>query len=65
MVEKQPTKTYYIIPEVAKELNLSVVTVRRYVKDKKIKGFYKLGRDWRIEKEKLEEFIKEVKNQGE
>jgi len=63
MVEKQPIKTYYTIPEVAKELNLSVVTVRRYVKDKKIKGFYKMGREWRIEKEKLEAFLEEVKNQ--
>ena len=64
MVEKQPIKTYYTIPEVAKELNLSVVTVRRYV-NRKIKGFYKMGKEWRIEKEKLEAFLKELKNQGE
>lgn len=64
MVEKQPTKTYYTIPEVAKELNLSVITVRRYV-NKKIKGFYKMGKEWRIEKEKLEAFLEALKNQAE
>ena len=64
MEEKQPTKTYYTIPEVAKQLNLSVVTVRRYVKDKKIKGFYKMGKEWRLEKEKLVVFLEELQNQA-
>jgi excisionase family DNA binding protein len=63
MAEKQPIKSYYTVPEVAKELNLSVITVRRYV-NKKIKGFYKMGKEWRIEKEKLEVFLKELKNQA-
>jgi len=65
MEEKQPTKTYYTIPEVAEQLNLSVVTVRRYVKDKKIKGFYKMGKEWRLEKEKLTVFLEALKNQAE
>jgi excisionase family DNA binding protein len=42
-------------------LNLSPITIRRYIKNQKIKGFYKLGKEWRIEKEDLEKFIKEVK----
>jgi len=62
MEEKQPTKTYYTIPEVAKQLNLSAVTIRRYVKDKKIKGFYKMGKEWRLEKEKLAVFLEEIKS---
>lgn len=65
MIQKEPAKTYYTIVEVANELNLSVVTIRRYVKDKKIKGFYKMGKEWRIEKEKLEAFFEEIKNKGE
>jgi excisionase family DNA binding protein len=55
-------KTYYIVPEVAKIVNLSIITIRRYIKDKKIQGFYKMGKEFRIEKEDLEKFIKEVKN---
>jgi excisionase family DNA binding protein len=55
-------KTFYTIPEVAKILVKSEVTIRRYIKANLIKGFYKLGKEWRIEKEDLEKFIKEVKN---
>jgi excisionase family DNA binding protein len=55
-------QSYYIVKEVSAILNLSPITIRRYIKDKKIKGFYKLGKEWRIEKEDLEKFIKEVKN---
>jgi excisionase family DNA binding protein len=55
-------QSYYIVKEVGQILNLSPITIRRYIKEKKIKGFYKLGKEWRIEKEDLEKFIKEVKN---
>jgi len=57
-------KTYYTVPEVAKILNLSVITIRRYIKDKKIQGFYKMGKEYRIEIEDLERFIEEIKNQN-
>lgn len=60
MLDQQ--KTYYIVSEVAKILNLSIITIRRYIKDKKIQGFYKMGKEYRIEKEDLEKFIKEVKS---
>jgi excisionase family DNA binding protein len=55
-------QSYYIVKEVGEILNLSPITIRRYIKDQKIKGFYKLGKEWRIEKEDLERFIKGVKN---
>ena len=55
-------QSYFIVKEVGAILNLSPITIRRYIKEKKIKGFYKLGKEWRIEKEDLEMFIKEVKN---
>jgi excisionase family DNA binding protein len=54
-------QSYYIVKEVSVILNLSPITIRRYIKNQKIKGFYKLGKEWRIEKEDLEKFIKEVK----
>ena len=60
MLENQ--KPYYIVKEVSQILTLSIVTIRRYIKDKKIKGFYKMGKEYRIEKEDLEKFIKAVKN---
>ena len=55
-------KTFYTIPEVAQHLFKSQVTIRRYIKNNIIKGFYKMGREWRIEKVDLERFIKEVKS---
>lgn len=58
----EKTKSYYIVKEVGEILNLSPITIRRYIKEKKIKGFYKLGKEWRIEKEDLDKFIEEVKN---
>lgn len=57
-------KTFYIIPDVAKLLFKSEVTVRRYIKNNQIKGWYKMGKEWRIEKEDLESFINEVKNKN-
>jgi len=62
MVNNQ--KSYYIVKEVSEILNLSIVTVRRYIKAKTIPGFYKLGKEYRIEKEDLERFIKEAKNKS-
>jgi excisionase family DNA binding protein len=56
-----PEKSFYIIPEVAKIIFKSEVTVRRYVKSGFIKGFYKMGKEWRIEKEDLEKFINQTK----
>lgn len=57
-------KSYYTVHETCQLLNLSVVTIRRYIKNKKVQGFYKMGREWRIEKEKLEAFLEEIKNQA-
>jgi excisionase family DNA binding protein len=64
MPESEDQKSYYTVHEICTLLNLSAVTVRRYIKDKKIKGFYKIGREWRIEKPDFEKFLAEVKNQA-
>lgn len=55
-------KTYYNVREVANLLNLSEISIRRYIKQSRIKGFYKLGKEWRIEKEDFESFLRKVKN---
>ncbi len=65
MSKNNSQKSYYLLKEVAEILDLSLVTVRRYLKEGRIKGFYKLGREWRIEKVSLEKFLEDVKNQTE
>lgn len=47
------------INEVAKMLNLHEITIRRHIKQGKLKAF-KVGRKVRIRREDLEEFIKPV-----
>lgn len=47
------------IEDVAKELNISQITVYRHLKSNKIKGV-KIGKNWRIS----EEEIKRVKQYG-
>jgi excisionase family DNA binding protein len=63
MIQNDFKKTYYTAKEACLLLNLSVITIRRYIKAKKIKGFYKVGREWRIEKPDFEKFLEELKNQ--
>ena len=47
-------------PEVAERLKLHINTVRRYIKDGKLKAFkYADNSRWRITNEELERFIKE------
>jgi len=51
-------KELYSVNEIAKALRLNELTIRRYLKSKKLMGF-KVGRFWRIEKEELDRFISE------
>jgi len=57
------TTEYLTVTQVSKELKLSLLTIRRYIKAKKLKA-YKLGRQYRIEIKDFEEFIEGVKNQS-
>ena len=48
----------YTAPEVAERLKLHINTVRRYIKEGKLKAFkYADNSRWRITSEELEEFI--------
>jgi excisionase family DNA binding protein len=46
----------YTVQEVANLLNAHIETVRRLLRDKRLKGF-KLNHSWRISKEQLQEFL--------
>lgn len=46
----------YTPDEIAEKLKISEQTVRRYLREKKIKGF-KLGNSWRVKEKDLLEFI--------
>lgn len=49
------------IIEVAKELNVSYWTVRRWIKEGKLKGI-KIGGIWRIEDESYKKFLDRGRN---
>ncbi|MCC3145767.1 helix-turn-helix domain-containing protein [Halanaerobium sp. Z-7514] len=46
----------YTPDEIAEKLKISEQTVRRYLREEKIKGF-KLGNSWRVKEKDLLEFI--------
>ena len=46
----------FTVEQVAAQLNLSVNTIRRYVKSGMIRGS-KLGKSWRISAKQVQEFI--------
>lgn len=52
---------FYSVQEIAGILKLDPVTIRRYIKDGKIRCI-KFGKDYRITKENFMEFIKRVEN---
>jgi len=58
-------ENYYTVPETAKMLKLSELTIRRYCEANKIEAF-KIGRSWRITEESLNKFLghDERKNKG-
>lgn len=52
---------YYTIEEVAKMLKVVYLTVYRWIQDGKLKA-YKAGKQYRVEKEDLNNFVKNYKN---
>jgi excisionase family DNA binding protein len=48
---------FYTAEELAKELKLNVMTIYRYIKAKKLKA-YKIGKEFRIDKEEFNNFLK-------
>lgn len=51
---------YLSLVEVAEKLNLSRMTVYRYVRSKKLPA-YQFGRDYRVHKDDLDAFISSLK----
>jgi len=51
---------FYTTEELAKELKVNIMTIYRYIKAKKLKA-YKIGKEFRIDKEELNKFLNKVK----
>lgn len=48
--------TLYTLPEIADKLNLTVYTIRNYIKAGKLKAI-KMGKSYRVEEAALKEFL--------
>jgi excisionase family DNA binding protein len=57
---KNSTKNFLTAEEVAKDLQLNVLTVYGYIKNKKLLAI-RIGRNYRIAKEDLDKFIESNK----
>jgi excisionase family DNA binding protein len=55
------TINYYTVQEVADLINVSNLTIRRYIKAGKIPAFYKVARKWRLDKTDYIKFVNELK----
>jgi len=54
----------YLTPEqVAETLQITVATIRRYIRDGKLKAS-KLGRVYRVSRAEVERFMRELETQG-
>ena len=53
--------TYYSPEDIANNFNIKADTVRKWIRDGKLKAV-KLGRMWRVSENSLQEFIKTNKN---
>jgi len=52
-------KDFYTAKELADKLGLNIMTIYRYIDAKKLKA-YKIGKEYRIEKNEFEAFLKRV-----
>lgn len=52
---------FYLVEELAEKLRVSTMTIYRYIKAKKIKA-YKIGKEFRIEKNEFNDFLKKCQN---
>lgn len=51
---------FYTAEELAKELKVNIMTIYRYIKAGKLQA-YKIGKEFRIDKDEFERFLKSVK----
>lgn len=52
-------REFYKAEELAEALQVNIMTIYRYINAKKIKA-YKIGREYRIDKEEFQAFLKKV-----
>ncbi len=52
-------KEFYRAEELAEKLDVNIMTIYRYIKSKKLKA-YKIGKEFRIDKQSFEELLKKV-----
>lgn len=52
-------KDFYKAEELAEALQVNIMTIYRYIGSKKIKA-YKIGREYRIDKDEFQAFLKKV-----
>ena len=53
-------KAYYTSKELAEVLSVNVMTVYQYIKAKRLKA-YKIGKEFRIDREEFEQFMDKAK----
>lgn len=53
-------KPFYRAEELAKALQVNIMTIYRYIKAKKLKA-YKIGREYRIDKKEFSRFLEGIK----
>ena len=53
--------SFYTAEELAKELKVNIMTIYRYIKAKKLKA-YKIGKEFRIDKQEFNKFLNSAKN---
>lgn len=53
-------KDFYRAEDLAEKLDVNIMTIYRYIKAGKLKA-YKIGKEFRIDKEEFERFLKSVK----
>lgn len=51
---------FYKAEDLAEKLDVNIMTIYRYIKAGKLKA-YKIGKEFRIDKEEFERFLKSVK----
>lgn len=54
------TEEFYTAEELADKLRVNIMTIYRYIKAGKIKA-YKFGKEFRVEKNEFESFLKKSK----
>lgn len=52
-------KEFYTARELADKLQVNIMTIYRYIKAKRLQA-YKIGKEFRIEKNEFERFLKKV-----